>query len=391
MTSGSKNQYMNYRTFCTILVLAPLLVSVCFADNHKKLPLISLLDDDGRDYWLPNQVNIAAQSDAFVVTVNATVQPETRKVLANQNKIDIALIYPGTDLSDFWERSLIALKGRLDDLGIPYAITEFKSKQIEHSLQTEYVQQVVKQKEDFDFVIFGPSELSIQKKNIVTLVQQKNFETFIWSFHTPLKELPKQPLMWFDYSGLVGAEVLCEYMIERLGRNVDFAMNRGIPGITDRQRSGAFKQCVEQRGNWQVTYEHYGQYQATGGADGAALITEHYPEVRYLHNANTAMTIGALSVFKAVPAYKRPLISGWGGTAKELDYIKRKLINATPMRMGDDLAVATAEAIRYVLRGNKQDLPLVFLGRILVANDQMPVEELDALEEKAFRYSNKRQ
>lgn len=372
-----------------LLILIPLSVGVCLADNHKEIPLMALPGDVDRDYWLPNQVNIAAQSNAFVEVVNSPVSLETRKKLSNSSKISIALIYPGTDLSDFWDRSLIALRGRLDDLSISYEIIEFKSKQIEHSLQTQYVQEVIKQKDDFEFVIFGPSELSIQESNIVSLVQQESFETFIWSFHTPLKSLPKQPLMWFDFSGIVGAEALCEYMIERLGKNVHFAMNRGIPGITDNQRSGSFKTCVEKRANWQVAYEHYGQYQAPGGADGAALITEHYPEVRYLHNANTAMTIGAVGAIKDLSADRNLIISGWGGTAKELDYIKRKLINATPMRISDDLAVATAEAIRFVLGGNKQDLPLVFLGRILTANDQMSVLELEALQRKAFRYSNK--
>lgn len=380
---------MKNRIACTLLVLAPMLVGVCLANSHKNLPLITLPDDDSRDYWLPSQVNIASQSDAFVDIVNSSVLPETRQVLAKKNKINIALIYPGTDLSDFWDRNLIALKGRLDDLSISYEITEFKSKQIEHSLQTQYVQQVIKQKEDFDFVIFGPSELSIQKNNITALTEQSNFETLIWSFHTPLKSFPAQPLMWFDFSGIAGAEVLCEYMIERLGHNVDYAMNRGIPGITDNQRSGAFKNCVEKRANWLVAYEHYGQYQSSGGADGAILITKHYPEVRYLHNANTAMMIGTVKVIETLPTDGKPLISGWGGTAMELDYIKRNLINATPMRMGDDQGVATAEAIRYVLEGRKQDLPLIFLGRILIANDQMSVEELNALQEIAFRYSNK--
>jgi len=32
-------------------------------------------------------------------------------------------------------------------------------------------------------------------------------------------------------------------------------------------------------------------------------------------------------------------------------------------------------------------LPLVFLGRITVANDELSAEELDALEVEAFRFS----
>ena len=39
-----------------------------------------------------------------------------------------------------------------------------------------------------------------------------------------------------------------------------YDMNRGIPGITDNQRSGDFKDCMAEKGNWDVVYEHYGEY-----------------------------------------------------------------------------------------------------------------------------------
>ena len=49
-----------------------------------------------------------------------------------------------------------------------------------------------------------------------------------------------------------------------------------------------------------------------------------------------------------------------------------------------------AEAIKYQLEGRGDELPLVFLGRILVAHDEMPPEALDALETEAFRFSGVR-
>jgi len=39
------------------------------------------------------------------------------------------------------------------------------------------------------------------------------------------------------------------------------------------------------------------------------------------------------------------------------------------------------------LEGRADELPLVFLGRITVAHDQMSAEEIDALEKEAFRFS----
>lgn len=64
--------------------------------------------------------------------------------------------------------------------------------------------------------------------------------------------------------------------------------------ITDNQRSGDFAKCVTERGNWNIAYEHYGEYQREGGFDGTNLITQAYPEATVIHNANTAMTMGSV-------------------------------------------------------------------------------------------------
>ena len=79
--------------------------------------------------------------------------------------------------------------------------------------------------------------------------------------------------------------------------------------------------------------------------------------------------------------------TGWGGTGLELEAIRRGELDATPMRMGDDVGAATAEAIKADMENRNGDLPLVFLGRITVAHDQMSVDEINALEQEAFRFS----
>ena len=39
------------------------------------------------------------------------------------------------------------------------------------------------------------------------------------------------------------------------------------------------------------------------------------------------------------------------------------------------------------MEGRAEELPLAFLGRITVAHDQLSLEEIDALEKEAFRFS----
>lgn len=363
------------------LMGALLLGTSAFAQD---LPLKALPDDAEREWWLPEQVNEPGKLEALQAATGADAVPFTGEL---PRPVEIALIYPSADVSDFWARNFLALTKRLDQLGIPYNATEFASRQIEHSLQGTYTEQVVQDADLYDYVIFGPSELQIQADNIDRLAGEEDFATFVWAFHTPLKQLSAQPTTWFDFSSAVGALTMCDYMLDRLGNDVTVALNRGIPGITDNQRSGDFANCVAERGNWSIAYEHYGEYQREGGFDGTNLITQAYPEATVIHNANTAMAMGSVEALVAANKHTDIFATGWGGTGIELEAIRRGELNATPMRMGDDVGAATAEAIKADLEDRADELPLVFLGRITIAHDQMSVEEIDALEQEAFRFS----
>ena len=360
------------------------LAGVALADGHSTLPLKELPGIADRDHWLPGEVNADGKLEALQAVVGAEAKPFSGSTDA---PIQIALIYPSADTSDFWARNYLAMTKRLDELGIAYETTEFASRQIEHSLQSTYANQVEQDDDLYDYVIFGPSELAIQADNIDKLAGNDGFATYVWAFHTPLKDLANQPDAWFDFSSAAGALVMCDYMLDRLGKDITMAMNRGIPGITDNQRSGDFKACVEEKGGWTTAYEHYGEYQREGGFEGTSLIMQAYPEATIIHNANTAMAMGSVEAQVAIGKEKEIFSTGWGGTGLELDAIRRGELDATPMRMGDDVGAATAEAIKADLEGRAEELPLVFLGRITVAHDQLSADEIDALEKEAFRFS----
>ncbi|MGJ8530491.1 hypothetical protein [Maritalea sp.] len=91
------------------------------------------------------------------------------------NPIQIAMVYPSADTSDFWARNYLAMTKRLDQLGIEYETTEFASRQVEHSLQSTYANQVVQDADLYDYVIFGPSELQIQADNIDKMAGSDGF------------------------------------------------------------------------------------------------------------------------------------------------------------------------------------------------------------------------
>ncbi|MFA0328793.1 substrate-binding domain-containing protein [Vibrio splendidus] len=329
----------------------------------------------------------AQKLEKFQETVSG--EPIILAPMSVEKPVRIALIYPSADISDFWTRNYTALKQRLVALELPFEISEFTSRQIEHSLQTQYTEQVLNSETPYDFVIFGPSELGIQAENIQKLSASTEFKTFIWAFHTPNEQWKHQPDSWFDFSSAMGADVLCDHVVKELGNDVEFSANRGIPGITDTQRSQGFIDCVEEKGDWLTVYEHFGQYQKIGGADGIRLVLGNFPEVTMVHNANTAMTMGAVDALNNADMLSEIYVTGWGGTAKEIEKIRTDELDATPMRMSDDLGVATAEAIKFHLEEREAEVPLVYLGRITVVHNKMNDDQLDQLTREAFRYSGK--
>lgn len=97
------------------------------ADGHAKLPLVELPGIDDRDYWVPGEVNAEGKLEAM----QAVVGSEAVKFSGTQDgPIQIALIYPSADTSDFWARNYIAMTKRLEELDVEFKTTEFASRQI---------------------------------------------------------------------------------------------------------------------------------------------------------------------------------------------------------------------------------------------------------------------
>jgi len=123
------------------------------------------------DYWLPEEVNADGLAEKMreIVGADAVAYKGTL-----EKPVQIALIYPSSDTSDFWARNYLAMTKRLDELGITYETTEFASRQVEHSLQATYANQVAQDADLYDYVVFGPSELATQADNISKLLTCKS-------------------------------------------------------------------------------------------------------------------------------------------------------------------------------------------------------------------------
>lgn len=359
-------------------------VFLCFGvqASADTLPLKKLSDDSERYYWWYHQV----QTDEVLANMQKIVAEPAKAFESTANEpVKIAVIYPSQDVSDFWLRSYLAMEARFNEMGLKFEATQFASNMGDFLLQSTYSEQVAR--EDFEYVIFGPIELQAQQDDIKRLMDAGK-KVIVLNFDTPLQAWgDDQPMMYTTFSHLFGALNICNWIVENLGKEGTYAMIRGLPGGVDDQRSGGFRDCLAEKSNWKMAYEHYGDFKREGGFNGAQQIVSAYPEVTLLHNANTAMAMGSISAVQAAGIGDKIKVTAWGGTGDELEALRKGELIATPMRMSDDVGVAMAEAIRADIEGRKDDIPLVFLGRIDIVSSASGPDVVDAFEKEAFRYT----
>ena len=348
----------------------------------RDIPALADMEGSGEDgYWEYYEVTDADTLAAFQEIVG---KPGETMANPPSEPVKIAFIYPSQDVSDFWLRNYQAMMARLEEMGVPAEDTQFASDVGDHIIQATYTDQV--EQEDFDYVVFGPTELKVQQDNIKRLIDKPDTEVIVWNFTVvPQAWGSAQPLAYLSFSHLAGALIMCDYVLKKLGTEGTMALVRGIPGAIDDQRSGGFKDCVTSQSNWKVAYEHVGMFERERGYTGTQQILQAYPEVELIHNANTAMAMGSISAVQEAGSDVK--VTAWGGTGDELEALRHGELWATPMRMSDDVGVATAEVVRAHLEGRTDDIPLVSLGRITIVSGETGADVVDAMEREAFRYT----
>ena len=332
-----------------------------------------------------------ATFDAFRDVITADAVPIAVEV---PDTVTIALVFPSLDLSDAWARGHAGLVGRLDELGVPYRLDTFGTSHDDHSLQLAHLETTMAR--GYDYVIVGPTEILVQMSMIEEMIEA-GIGVIVWNYTTPLQEWGEarypeggQPLAYVGFSHAEGAHILGEYFVERLRREVEgtpkVAHLRGIPGITDDQRSGVAMQHFRDAG-FEIVHETYANWARDQGYAATLNIAGAYPDVDHIHIVSTAMAIGAVEALDEVGRVGEILLNGWGGGSEEQLHLLEGNLHATVMRMQDDWGVALAEIIKFDLEGRIDEVPLAVSGAMQLVDDTYSRADIDEILEYAFRYS----
>lgn len=319
--------------------------------------------------------------DAFMERVRADATP-----LENQPKepIQIAIMFPSLETSDAWARLNISMRKRLEELDIPFEVTEFMIRPDEHARQSTQFEQVLSG--DFDYAVVGPSEYHVQKGGLERLAAE--MPTLVMNVVNPFTDTlgtDRQPLTHVGFDHTVGAEELCKWTIEETGGEGKFALLHYVPGLIDTQRSHYFAECVQENSNMELV----DSFEANGDRElaftGANAILSRHPDIKMLHAGSTAVALGALAAATERGVLDDVIINGWGGGADELASIVDGGLKVTAFRVNDDWGVAVSEAIRAHMAG--EEVPLVLAATIKPIDYRMSEDEIAAETDYAFRYS----
>jgi autoinducer 2-binding periplasmic protein LuxP len=366
-----------------IILLALAVGGPVFADEH---------DDDDNAYW--EHYEVPGYDEEVYEAFREVVRADAVPISVDVDEITIALVFPALDLSDAWARGHAGLVGRLDELEIPYQLDTFGGDHDDHTLQLSHLETVLAR--GYDYAIVGPTEILVQMSILEELIESGT-QVIVWNYTTPLRDwgearFPEggQPLGYVGFSHADGAHVLGQYFVERLLEGVDgtprVAHIRGIPGITDDQRSGIAKQYFEEAG-FEIVHETYANWDRTQGYNATLDIVGAYPDVDHIHIVSTAMAIGAVEALDELGRAGEILINGWGGGSEEQIHMLDGNLHATVMRMQDDWGVALAEMIKFHLEDRVDEIPLAFSGENQLVDDTFTREDIDEILDYAFRYS----
>ncbi|NNU79883.1 substrate-binding domain-containing protein [Halovulum dunhuangense] len=319
--------------------------------------------------------------DAFMERVRAEAVPMDTPPA---EPIQIAIMFPSLETSDAWARLNLSMRARLEELGVPYEVTEFMIRPDEHDRQSTQIDQVLAG--DFDYAVVGPSEYQVQKSNLARLAAE--IPTLVMNVVNPFVDTlgtDQQPLTHVGFDHTVGAEALCEWTIEETGGEGTFALLHYVPGLIDTQRSKFFADCVEANSNMKLV----DSFEANGDRElaftGANAILSRHPDITMIHAGSTAVALGALAAATERGVLDDVIINGWGGGADELASIIDGGLKVTAFRVNDDWGVAVAEAIRADLAG--EEVPLVLAATINTIDYRLTEEEIKERTDYAFRYS----
>ncbi|MES0810294.1 substrate-binding domain-containing protein [Roseibium sp. SCPC15] len=307
--------------------------------------------------------------------------------LSNSGKtVRIAVIYPGSQTSDYWRRSVVSFEARLKKLGVSYEIVPYFSGSSSFvGNQASLITAALKA--DPDYLVFTLDALR-HKAIVQRLIARSRPKVILQNITTPVKSWrDKQPFLYVGFDHVAGTNLLIDYYKKRFGHQKPFAILYGPRGYVSRARGNTFLQAYSDPEVLNLKASYYVGYDRQKSREATTRILADNPDLAFIYACSTDIALGALDAIQEDTEETQVVTNGWGGGSAELEAIAKGDLDVTVMRMNDDNGVAMAEAIALDQAGLQDEVPVVYSGGFELVTSGDSIERIDELKARAFRYS----
>ncbi|MFT6557290.1 substrate-binding domain-containing protein [Sneathiella sp.] len=340
------------------------------------------------DYWTVEEYQTLypsekKKSSAFIERVRQHAAPH-KKIT---KPLRIGVIYPGLQASDYWRRSVLSMKARLDELfSNVEIISQFTSPDTAIAEQAQQLGKFLTN--EVDYLVFTLNA-SRHKKLIRSVLSQNKTKLILQNITTPLKSFSdQQPFQYVGFDHASGTEILAQEYLRRTNFQATYAILFGPRGYVNDMRGGTFLLEMQQHSRMVLADSYYVGFDRLKAQRATLDILDNNPEIDFIFSSSTDIALGVIDGLKERNKLGQVMTNGWGGGDSELEAINRGDLDFTVMRMNDDNGVAMAEAVYLDQIGKSETIPLVFSGDIILVEKGISKEQIMELKKRAFRYSN---
>lgn len=301
--------------------------------------------------------------------------------------IKISVVFPGQQISDYWVRTLAAFEYRMDELQISYQINQvFTRPNADIKQQSVSLMEALKSKSDY--LIFT-LDTTRHRKFIEHVLDSSETKLILQNITTPVQAWEKrQPFLYVGFDHAAGSIALADKFKELYPQGASYSVLYYSEGYVSDARGDTFIHQMNSSHRFELKSSFYTKATKESGYQSAKASLASYPDIDFIYACSTDVALGALQARNEIER-KNVVINGWGGGSAELEAIAAGDLDLTVMRMNDDTGVAMAEAIKWDLEG--KPVPTVFSGDFEVVTKNDPLEYIESLKKRAFRYSDRPQ
>ncbi|WP_019935698.1 substrate-binding domain-containing protein [Oceanimonas smirnovii] len=343
---------------------------------------------ESKEYWTYQEyMNAFPEQQQREQTFAERVrQPVTEKSSKIATPLNIAMLTPDVQASDYWWRNRISMARRLQEMGIPFSLTSYSFQPATTMRQQEQLLADAL-KSNPDYLIFTLNALR-HRVLVEKILARGHPKLILMNITTPLKHWQhNQPFFYVGFDHREGTRQLKEAIKKMLGSEANYLMLYGTRGYISEVRGDEFIRLTATNPGYQLRNAFYTDVKPDIARQAVLQALNDDKDINLIYACTTDIALGAADAVKQLGLQNRVILNGWGGGIAELDAIAKGDLDITVMRMNDDNGIAMAEAIRLDQENKPEQIPLIYSGDFAIVDRHTPAAEMEQLKAHAFRYS----